>query len=571
MAQNLLKCQFCKISSNVKWKCETCDVFFCDPCRINTHALLKNSHGHAVTDYKDIDTECSDKVNLKTIPCSTHPEHSCVVYCRNCDKSLCPSCLINPSDQEELIRIYDIRRESLTELRQQIENILPFFEEKAAEFQNLESKSISQYDSIKQIISDRQNALTHVHETEELFQILDGFKNPADNPFTQEKERLMNIKKDLKQRKNKLEETLEASSPSFIFPVFEKIKKDLPPKKILNVTPPNLTYIESLSNGSYFGSIVPVPGLKLVRTFTIELPDISGIVTLNAETITIYSAKIKSFQYLTISNFEMRKLFDYERGYRQFDKSIRVVDMTAYRGNILISDESIDKEIMHICHSVSQTKFTSINDQLEACGVHTARDTILVGYCSSHKSTRKSGIITLNSIGTEIRRFECSASSDRLFTFPAKITTNLNNDICIIDYKSFYLEKNPEQNCRNYTYKPRNGRVVTLGEWGQPKWTYTGHASVNSNDNSFTPHDIVTTMHGHILIADRDSSTIHVVSKDGQFITFFRHEEIVHPVSLNIDKMGRLLIGCSSDWDGGNHKDDAGRCQTSKLHVSELV
>lgn len=114
--------------------------------------------------------------------------------------------------------------------------------------------------------------------------------------------------------------------------------------------------------------------------------------------------------------------------------------MTAYRGNILISDESIDKEIMHICHSVSQTKFTSIS-KLESCGVHTTHDTILVGYCSSRKYTDKSGIITLNSTGREIRRFECSASSDRLFMFPAKITSNVNNDICIIDYKSFYLEK----------------------------------------------------------------------------------------------------------------------------------
>ncbi|CAC5366673.1 unnamed protein product [Mytilus coruscus] len=220
---------------------------------------------------------------------------------------------------------------------------------------------------------------------------------------------------------------------------------------------------------------------------------------------------------------------------------------------------------------VSQTDFTSISkEKLQPCGVHSTKDTILVGYCSSYHRNEKSGIIILDSIGKEIRRFECNARNEgRLFTFPAKIATNINNDICIIDYKSFYSEKNPRYGKR-YTYEPRNGRVVTLGVWGQPKWAYSGQSLVNCYD-TFTPLDIVTTMHGHILIANRDSNTIHVVSKNGQFVTKFCHDDIVHPDSLNIDKMGRLLIGCSSDWDGGKHEDDAERCQTSKLHVVEFV
>ncbi|VDH90974.1 tripartite motif-containing protein 2/3 [Mytilus galloprovincialis] len=555
MAQNLLKCQFCKISSNVKWKCETCDVFFCDPCRINTHVLLKNSHGHDVTDYKDIDTECSDKVNLKIISCSTHPEHSCLVYCRNCDKSLCPSCLITPSDQEELKRIYDLRRESLRELRQQVDKLLPFFEEKAAELKILEFNTLSQYNKINEKISERQSELTQ--EAEELFWKLDSLWDPKNNSLTQEKERITDIENDLKQRTIEIDTALEASSPSSIFTVFEKVNKELPAQTTATTKLPELIFFESRSSDSNFGTIIQVPELKLVNTFNIALPDISAIVTLNTETSVLYSATTNCFQHFTISNFEIVKSLDYfskvktNASKRYFHSPTRVVDMTEYRGNILISDEWLGDEIMHFCHSVSQTKFTSIS-KLQPCGVHATKDSILVGYCHDRDFvTHSSGIITLNSIGVVIRRFECSASSDRLFTFPAKITTNLNNDICIIDYK--------------------NGRVVTLGEWGQPKWTYTGHASVNSNDNSFTPHDIVTTMHGHILIADRDSSTIHVVSKDGQFLIFFRHEEIVHPVSLNIDKMGRLLIGCSSDWEGGNHEDDTGCCQTSKLHVAALV
>ncbi|CAG2252073.1 TRIM46 [Mytilus edulis] len=394
MAQNSVRCQFCKISLEVKWKCKTCDVIFCDSCRLNIHAILKNSHEHDVMDFKDTERNCSDNVDLKSIPCSTHLEQSCLIYCRNCDKSLCSSCLIYPSDQTELTRIYHLRRESLDELKQQIENTLPFFEAKSAEFRSLDSKVV--------ITAPSNN-----------------FWNPDNNPVTQQKEILETIEEDLKQRRDDLEDALEESSASYIFPVFEKINKDIPAQITVQVNTSDLIYIESMSNDSFFGSIIEIPTFKLAHTFAFGLPDISAIVTLNEETCVLYSAK------------------------------------------------------------------------------------------------------------------------------------------------------NPTYGKR-YTYEPRNGRVVTLGEWGQPKWTYSGKFSVNRY-NKFTPLDIVTTIHGHILIADRESSTIHVVSKNGQFIAKFCHDDIVHPNSLNIDKMGRLLIGCSSDWDGGNHEDDAGRCQTSKLHVVEFV
>lgn len=219
MTQTVQTCQFCKISSEIKWKCKTCEVFLCDLCRINIHTVLKNSHEHDVIDYTDKDTVNSDTLNLKIIQCSTHPKHSCLIFCRNCDKSLCSSCLVNPFDQEELTRIYDVRFEALRELKHQIEKVLPFFEEKCAEFQDLESNSLSQYHQIRQTISKRQNALTQ--EAEKLFKQLGEFWNPADNALTHEKEGLMNIEKDLKQRKSELEKALKESSPYNIFFVYE--------------------------------------------------------------------------------------------------------------------------------------------------------------------------------------------------------------------------------------------------------------------------------------------------------------------------------------------------------------
>ena len=273
MAQNSLKCQFCKISLEVKWKCETCDVLFCNSCRINIHAILKNSHEHDVIDFKETDRTYSDKVDLKSIPCSTHLEHNCLMYCRNCDKSVCSSCLINPSDKIELTRIYDIKHKSLKELKQQIENILPFFEGKVTEFRKIDSELLFQHRQISQKITKRQNDLNTQlsNEAGELFRKLESFWNPKDNLVTQQKEKLETIVEDLKARRGILEDALKESSPTSIFTVYEKINKDLPSMITEQVKAPKIIYIESRLSDSYFGSVVVVPKLKLAHTFNTVL------------------------------------------------------------------------------------------------------------------------------------------------------------------------------------------------------------------------------------------------------------------------------------------------------------
>lgn len=158
---------------------------------------------------------------------------------------------------------------------------------------------------------------------------------------------------------------MKKSSPSNISLVYEKIDRELPSQTIANVTTPDLIYVESSLNDSYFGSITQVPGLNLVHTFTIAFPDISAIITHNDETSVLYSAKTNRFQHFTISNFEIVKFLDYTAANntsKQFNSLTRVVDMTEYRGNILISDDLLGDEIMHICHSISKTKFTSIGE-----------------------------------------------------------------------------------------------------------------------------------------------------------------------------------------------------------------
>lgn len=65
--------------------------------------------------------------------------------------------------------------------------------------------------------------------------------------------------------------------------------------------------------------------------------------------------------------------------------------------------------------------------------------------------------------------------------------------------------------------RSNHGRIVVIGKWGQPKWTYSGHPIINS-ENNLCPYDIVTTSSSLILVPEKSTNAIHVLSKDGQFI-----------------------------------------------------
>lgn len=83
----------------------------------------------------------------------------------------------------------------------------------------------------------------------------------------------------MKQRRDDLDDALKESSASYIFPVFEKINKDIPTQITVQVNTSDLIYIESMSNDSFFESIIEIPTFKLAHTFAFGLPDISAIVT----------------------------------------------------------------------------------------------------------------------------------------------------------------------------------------------------------------------------------------------------------------------------------------------------
>ena len=103
---------------------------------------------------------------------------------------------------------------------------------------------------------------------------------------------------------------------------------------------------------------------------------------------------------------------------------------------------------------------------------------------------------------------------------------------------------------------------MVLGKKGDVKWIYQGHPQINTEDKPFDPCDIVTTSVGNVIVADCDNHTLHVISGEGELLTYkvMSDQGVIFPQSLDIDTWGQLWVGC----DAFKGKSDA------KVHIIKL-
>lgn len=107
------------------------------------------------------------------------------------------------------------------------------------------------------------------------------------------------------------------------------------------------------------------------------------------------------------------------------------------------------------------------------------------------------------------------------------ITENINGDICLSGETSLTKVVN--------IIRPN----------GDHRYTYEGKEA--SMSQPFLPRGICTNELGNILIADERNHGIHVLNKDGGFLTWLTipDDPRASPISLCIDHHNNICIGCS--------------------------
>ncbi|XP_052079025.1 uncharacterized protein LOC127717378 [Mytilus californianus] len=279
--------------------------------------------------------------------------------------------------------------------------------------------------------------------------------------------------------------------------------------------------------------------LQVIKSYTTKLNYVHRLLTLNNKV-----AWISNFEMTTLSKINID---DKIRTVKNI--SVQVYDMSLTASKDMLLSLSGSTDVSLLTTKTGEIKpFLSVSP-LIPLGIHvTKHNEIILGvmeeggtYNLTDKSCRK--VILFGMDGIQKQSYEYDKHKQRLFTVPIRITSNVSNDILVINRTSDY-----------------DGRVVVLDRERHVKWTYQGHPQVNSGNKLFNPQDIVTTSVGHVIVNDFIRQAFHVLSGEGNVLTckVMEDMEIIYPWSLDIDTEGQLWVGCESE--------DAKSCD-AKLHT----
>ncbi|CAC5419897.1 unnamed protein product [Mytilus coruscus] len=554
MAQNFMTCQFCETSNETKWKCINCDLILCQECKIKLHTKLKKNENHKVIDLKEFSnlgaSETIRDLDLKDIQCTIHKNDLCFIYCQDCKVLSCTVCLLESHQNHKLGKIEEVYSQKVKEL-QELDNTLSqklqYFEKFEKDVQAIKSDEQAQYNEIKQTILKQQSELKErITKKGNIITELDKLWIPRETEISKQLQDIKTQNADLSNEKDKIKEAFQSHNASTIFNTLVRVSTDLPdiPDNLLSKQQIILSQTKDEKVG--IDSLVTIPMLKVTGIFTSDMPDIYKVKNLK-NGVNIMCCIDENIQTFTFKDNKCLTINIVE------EIGDNIIDMTATDQNKLLFTTAINSEIKCLSTFTPGCEvevFVSISP-LYARGIHASVNTILIGFVDEGdlfpvtESSRR-GIMIYDYNCRHVRTIERDQNNQLLFSSPESITTNINGDICVVD------------STNNETWE---GRVVVIGEWGNFKWVYDGHPSINT-ECYFTPFDLVTTSKGLILVTDRDSNAVHILSMQGDLVTSLNESHgIEQPYCLNIDLKGQLQIGCGSD----GTKDEV-----AKLHLVEM-
>ena len=101
LGQYPTKCQLCEVNVGIKWKCLDCRLSLCENCKHNIHPKFKNAGDHNVIDIKDVD-QYAEAV-ASSADCEDHPGQTFCLFCKTCDRCVCPICVCGIHNGHDLV------------------------------------------------------------------------------------------------------------------------------------------------------------------------------------------------------------------------------------------------------------------------------------------------------------------------------------------------------------------------------------------------------------------------------------------------------------------------------------
>lgn len=535
MAQDPVRCSLCP--EVVVIHCGSCQVNLCAQC-LSTHIDRNKSLKHEIVPY----TSQLVKPEAELQKCQDHPKQQCDLFCQDCSVPICSRCLTGNHKRHgavDLEKICETTRstvkedlEELRKFRKEYEKVVGESKEELAKYIE---ESDKERDSLKELGKQWHQMIDKVIDKvgKDMDEIIQSDTKCLQDNTEEIQSALQDVKDSIKANEDILQDDrftrlLSYASKNDAF----RIIPSRPAIKTAKIVPVNVKEGDIIPKLIHFQRSIrtKLPGYSLNRT-----GDVSSISTksLLPEPELIATVKTNCKQLKGICHNEDDRVWIYGT-----DEILREVDITGTVQNCItaISKNSqkdiaknkmgeivfshLSDECVNIVREGKISKLLDLSGWIPFGVTFNADDDLMVCMRREDYQESKVGIFSQGKLKKEIQFDETgkplfSASRNNMY-----IKENANRDICVSDWNA----------CA----------VIVLKSSGELRFRYTGNLS--RSFKQFYPHGIVTDNYCRILVVDRKNDCLHVIDRNGKFLTYITCS-LQDPYVLSMDPDENVWVG----------------------------
>lgn len=535
MAQDPVRCSLCP--EVVVIHCGSCQVNLCAQC-LSTHIDRNKSLKHEIVPY----TSQLVKPEAELQKCQDHPKQQCDLFCQDCSVPICSRCLTGNHKRHGAVDLEEICETTRSTVKEDLEELRKFRKEyekvvgeSKEELAKYIEESDKERDSLRELGKQWHQMIDKVIDKvgKDMDEIIQSDKKCLQDNTEEIQSALQDVKDSIKANEDILQDDrftrlLSYASKNDAF----RIIPSRPAIKTAKIVPVNVKEGDIIPKLIHFQRSIrtKLPGYSLNRT-----GDVSSISTksLLPEPELIATVKTNCKQLKGICHNEDDRVWIYGT-----DEILREVDITGTVQNCItaISKNSqkdiaknkmgeivyshLSDECVNIVREGKISKLLDLSGWIPFGVTFNADDDLMVCMRREDYQESKVGIFSQGKLKKEIQFDETgkplfSASRNNMY-----IKENANRDICVSDWNA----------CA----------VIVLKSSGELRFRYTGNLS--RSFKQFYPHGIVTDNYCRILVVDRKNDCLHVIDRNGKFLTYITCS-LQDPYVLSMDPDENVWVG----------------------------
>lgn len=504
----------------------------------------------------------SSSIKTDNLKCGTHSKSEASKFCTTCNQTVCTECISGPHKNhilQSFEKACNEKLDVLTRVQGEIIKSLKHCQNEGAETESLLKsldsrhgetlKKIDQTEKeIKDMVSKYAQSLRERAETE---------KKRMKDELTTRKNNIDKTTKELKGKQDTIEKSIKSNDGTAIFQAATDLQEFKKPS--IEQCPYEASFIAGGANQKNIAKLFGViqgegeggdDMIRVLQTYTSSMPYIYRLLVQTENSVWVTNFSTKNLKQINIeeTKYNLKTIHDI---------SANIFDMAISQNKDIFLSMRDTNEVKML------TKAGKINSLFKVRGlvpraIHVTKDNRILLGVTEYVETQEELYQVKDDICRKIMVYgmdgkQKQSIGDGDFIFPYRITTNNNKDIIIID-----------------GIKENGGKIVTLSQNGDPKWTYAGNKNMNSDKplqgffdrQPFDPRDVVTTAKDNIVIADCLNHAIHILSRKGTLLSCVKisDQKVIFPYSLDIDGKGHLWVGCDASKGKAN----------AQMHILEL-